>query len=102
MTSIDTQGRILAMLLAGAATLFATGAAAQTAETADSGETIIVTARKQAETVLDVPVSVSALSGSDLRDRQVSSATELAQFTPGLAMNQSFGRGGDRPPAARG
>ncbi len=97
MTSIDTQGRILAMLLAGAATLFATGAAAQTAETADSGETIIVTARKQAETVLDVPVSVSALSGSDLRDRQVSSATELAQFTPGLAMNQSFGRGGDRP-----
>ncbi len=88
-----------ALFVAGSAPLLlatpALAAAAAAPDTID--DAIVVTARKQSETVLEVPISVSAMNADALRDRQVSSTSELAQFTPGLTMNQSFGRTGDRP-----
>jgi iron complex outermembrane recepter protein len=78
-----------------AATFIATGALAGTADTAvppaDTGAAapanlgdIVVTARKRAETLLDVPVAVSAVSGDTLAKRNIQSVREAALLTPGL------------------
>ena len=48
---------------------------------------IIVTARKRAETLLDVPVAVSAVTGDVIERRNIASVRELAALTPGLNIN---------------
>ncbi len=45
-------------------------------------ETITVTARKRSESVQDVPVDVAAVSGEDIRRRDLTSLEKLAQVTP--------------------
>ena len=47
---------------------------------------IIVTASKRVSTLQDTPISISAVSGSDLLARGVASLAELAQGTPGVSM----------------
>src|SRR5688572_16631416 len=54
---------------------------------------IIVTARKRAENLLDVPVAVSAVSAEDITATGVKNFTEIADFTPGLT-SQGQGAGG--------
>ncbi|ATE64539.1 TonB-dependent receptor [Rhizorhabdus dicambivorans] len=49
----------------------------------DEGE-IIVTARKRNETLLDVPVAVTAISGDTLAKRNINSVREAALLSPGL------------------
>ena len=61
------------------------------------GEEIVVTARKREESLQDVPVSVSAFSAQRIEDRLASDIVDLADFTPGFQIQQSFGRSGDRP-----
>ena len=58
----------------------------------DSNE-IIVTARKRDETLLEVPVSVSAFSQDDLDKLGATSAAALSQATPGFDF-QNVGTGG--------
>ena len=48
-------------------------------------EEIVVTARKRAETLIEVPVSVSVLTSEDIQQRGVQSLTDVALFTPGLS-----------------
>lgn len=62
-----------------------------------AADEIVVSARKQKETALEVPIAVSAFSESVLQDRLTSSISDVADFTPGFQMQQSFGRGFDRP-----
>lgn len=45
---------------------------------------IVVTARKRAESILDVPVAVTAVSGDALARRNINSVREAAVLTPGL------------------
>ncbi|HVF93815.1 MAG TPA: TonB-dependent receptor [Sphingomonas sp.] len=45
---------------------------------------IIVTARKRAETLLDVPIAATAISGNTLTERGINSVREAAALTPGL------------------
>ena len=49
-------------------------------------QTIIVTAQKREESLKDVPMSLSALSGSDLTDLQATSFADYAALVPGLAL----------------
>lgn len=49
-----------------------------------SAEEIIVTARKRNETLLDVPVAVSAISGDALVKQNINSVREAALLSPGL------------------
>jgi iron complex outermembrane recepter protein len=49
---------------------------------------IIVTARKVAENLQDVPVAVTAFSGEDLRNQNIQRVQDVANFTPGLVMRQ--------------
>jgi outer membrane receptor protein involved in Fe transport len=64
---------------------------------AEEDEAIVVTARRREEALQDVPISVTALSQDALQERQISSTSDLAAFTPGFQFNEAFGRDGDRP-----
>jgi len=58
---------------------------------------IVVTARRQEETLQDAPVAVSAFTAEDLANQGLNSIDDLARFAPGLSFSQAFGRSGDRP-----
>ncbi|MBN9789449.1 hypothetical protein DMP17_12680 [Pseudonocardia sp. TMWB2A] len=104
MTDAILRGRKVALLLSGAAiALTAAPAWAQdtapiaAAEEADSGDSIVVTARKREETLLDVPIAVNAFNAASIQDKMAQDVADLADFTPGLQMQEAFGRGNDRP-----
>lgn len=50
---------------------------------------IIVTARRRAETLLDTPIAIAAVSGDALQERGVVTFNELATATPGLNIQSS-------------
>jgi len=72
-------------------------------------EEIVVTARKMEESLQEVPISISAFSGSQMRERGIQNNYDLAAFTPNFSTTQRVGRQLDRPiirgmanPAVRG
>ncbi|MFT4615014.1 MAG: iron complex outermembrane receptor protein [Bacteroidia bacterium] len=52
-------------------------------------EEVIVTARKREEAIQDVPVSVTAFTGNQLRDAGIANLKDLGYQTPGLQVDQS-------------
>ncbi len=56
-------------------------------------EEIVVTARKRSESVLEIPISVSAFSQGDLDNLGMNTLEELSTVTPGFAF-QNVGQGG--------
>jgi len=72
----------------GAAPAFAqdSAAAPAAAETEDDG-IIVVTARKRDETLADVPIAVTAITGDTLTARGFNSVREAAVLSPGLNIN---------------
>jgi iron complex outermembrane receptor protein len=50
-------------------------------------EEVVVTAQKRTESAQDVPISISALGASDLRDMGIDSTEQLGNGTPGLLVN---------------
>lgn len=56
-------------------------------------EAIVVTARKTSESVLDVPMAVTAISEAQIEDRGITDVQDVASFTPGFKQQaQSVGR----------
>lgn len=51
-------------------------------------EEIIVTAQKREERLIDVPMSVSVLSGDDIAQRGIQNIQDLSLATPGLTMRE--------------
>ena len=89
-----------AALLAGCAGLaaLAAPAAAQDSNedtreraTENQGPGIIVTARRREEQLIDVPLSVSAISGEALEQRGVQDLTQVAQEVPNITLEVSRG-----------
>jgi iron complex outermembrane receptor protein len=92
-----------ALLLAGTAGLatFAAPLAAQDcaadvaaeaeAAAAEEDNTIYVTARRREERLIDVPLSVTALSGDDLVKQGVQDLTQIAQQVPNITLEVSRG-----------
>lgn len=76
--------------------LFPAVACAQDAVEEDSVATmatVTVTARQREESLKDVPIAVTALSGDDLKDQQVMQVKDIAAYSPGLNINSdSAGR----------
>ena len=66
-----------------ATTLASSGLSAQVLEE------VIVTARKRAEVMQDVPVSVTAFTGNQLRNAGITNLKDLGLQTPGLQIDQS-------------
>ena len=92
------QGRAaLATLLAGA-TLVIVPALAQPAQgpATEGLDEITVTARKVEERLLDVPLTISAISAKDIEAAGFTSIRDVAESTPGLFISSSQGRSGDR------
>lgn len=58
---------------------------------------IVVTARRQEETLQDAPVAITAFTAQDLVNQGLNNIDDLARFAPGLSFSQTFGRSGDRP-----
>lgn len=72
---------------------------------------VIVTATKRAESVMDVPIAITAMTGEFIRDANLNDVKDLISFTPGISGNSKdsfldfvsvrgirsndFGNGGD-------
>ena len=56
-------------------------------------EEIIVTSRKRAERLQDVPISISTFSAADLEAKSLTSLKELGQFTPNFSFFNHSSRG---------
>jgi len=74
--------------IAAAAPAFAAAAAAPASDTPAEPD-IIVTAQKRAETLLNVPLSVSVVSGATLEQQHASKFEDYLKLVPGLQLNQS-------------
>ena len=77
----------------------------------ESLEEVIVTATKREESVMDVPIAITAMSGDFIREVNLNDIKDLIQFTPGITGNSKdsfldfiavrgirtidFGNGGD-------
>jgi iron complex outermembrane receptor protein len=78
-------GAAVALVMAGGAAFAQETGAAQVGE-------VIVTAEKRSERLIDVPMSVSAVSGETLATSGIISTVNLQQTTPGLTtVNTGFG-----------
>src|ERR1019366_10133705 len=84
--SLFCAGTVFAFCLTHAA-LAATGA---TAATEEAGlEEITITAEKYKSTILDTPISISALSGDQLGAAGITSVEEITREVPGLSMRSA-------------
>jgi iron complex outermembrane receptor protein len=84
-------GRLLALagaLLGSFAPLWSAAADTQ-AESPDRLDEIVVTARKRAENVQDVPISISAFSGDQLEKLGVQDLADVAHFSPNLQFDRT-------------
>ena len=62
-------------------------------------QTIVVTSQRRAEPLQTIPLSVSALTGSQIKNANITSPERLEQLVPGIRMGRS---GSDLRPAMRG
>lgn len=69
----------------------ATPAYAQDSGVDESSGEIVVTARKRAENLIDVPLPVSVATAEQLQRDQINNVTDLQRLTPALEVSQSFG-----------
>ncbi|MEQ9662733.1 MAG: TonB-dependent receptor [Parasphingopyxis sp.] len=65
--------------------------AAQASPALNTGDQIVVTARRREESLSQTPVSVSVLSGDDLQARSINSEADLQAATPGLIVRSTQG-----------
>ena len=64
-------------------------AAAGTPEASADTDDVVVTAQRRSERLLDVPISVTALSAADLSAANITSTGDLGKITPGLTMDRA-------------
>ncbi len=71
----------------------------QSAQASTGGlEEIVVTARKRAEALFDIPVAITAFSARDIEKAQIFDMREITKFSPGLTFQNTGGNG----PGGRG
>lgn len=78
----------IALLFIGLGMSYGPGVAAQ-----NILEEVVVTAQKREQSLQDVPISVTAFSGRDIRSLGFNSTIDLAAFTPGMSIGQNSGEG---------
>ena len=89
LSDVSRNAIVAASMLAIVAPAYAQESA-QSDDVAEEGNAaIVVTARKRAEDILTVPVTVVALTGEALEQRGVLAVTDVAAVTPGININNS-------------
>jgi iron complex outermembrane receptor protein len=86
MDSLSKHSLAALVLLAGRAALAQPAAEVVTSPALDE---IVVTAEKRSERLLDVPLSVTAVTGDQLSKQGVTSAIDLGRVVPGFSYQQS-------------
>ncbi len=71
--------------------------ASEEAEEAPGENRILVTARKRSEDLQEVPTSVAVVTSETITNLGLDSFEEIANLTPGLFFDESFGRNSNRP-----
>ena len=88
--------RTLAFAASALTSLLAVPALAQSAQGAQgaeegNGNDIVVTARRIDEKLQDVPISITVYNQEQLTNRNIVNSTDLANYTPSLAVDSKFG-----------
>ena len=71
-----------------AASIFALATTSQMA-VAQKLEEVIVTAQKREQSLSDVPISMSAISGELIQDAGIASFTQLGAYVPNLSITEN-------------
>ena len=79
----------LALAIALASAAATPTVSAQSEEKSFALEEVVVTARRRSESLQDVPIAVTALSGEALAIKGASDLTELAQSVPSVTLEPS-------------
>jgi iron complex outermembrane receptor protein len=92
MTTTNTARlRLLAGTAMAATAAFAAPAYAQDAEDVGGLQEIIVTAQKREQSLQDVPIAVSAVTGEALAANRVTNVVDLSAIAPGVTVRPSLG-----------
>ncbi len=83
--------RALSLAAASLVALIGTPALAQEAEGAEESSEIIVTARRREESLLDVPIAITAYSGEALEAQGALDITDIGDTTPNVTLEASRG-----------
>lgn len=95
----DFSQRSLPSMLCAALTTAGLATAPALAQDSSAGalEEVVVTARKVAENIQEVPVAVTALTADYMENMGVSDLADISKITAGLVFDSEFGRGSNRP-----
>lgn len=85
------RAALLASIAVSGVAVTAPAMAQDEAASAESGDEIIVTARRREENLLDVPIAVSAFSGEALELRGALDLTDIGNITPNTTLETSRG-----------
>ncbi|MFT3965296.1 MAG: TonB-dependent receptor [Sphingobium sp.] len=93
MRSILLSGITIAAIIVTTPTVAQTERRPAGPEEADQemGGDVVVTARRVEERLQDVPISITAFTQTQLTDRNIVSAGDIATYTPSLSSNSRFG-----------
>ncbi|HEX7852233.1 MAG TPA: TonB-dependent receptor [Sphingobium sp.] len=88
-----TNRAIMAVLLCGAASPALAQSGQQTEPQADANsQDIVVTAQRRSQSLLNVPLAISAIGGDTLAEKGITNSASLATAVPNLQVSSSFGR----------
>ena len=79
--------KIAALLLAVSTAVTTAPAAAQNSDGAGKIEEVIVTAQKREQSIQDVPITMDAFSGQQLREQEIRKVDDIIKMAPGLSLN---------------
>src|ERR1700745_3905627 len=85
---------VLTVVTCAAAQAESPAESAQPAAEAGALEEIVVTAQKRSEKLLDVPISISSVSPSDLKESASKNLEELQGIVPGITIPGATAYGG--------
>lgn len=85
------------LALMGAASAFAAQAQAQESASSDDLGEITVTARRQAESLQDTPLTITAITGDKLETAGARNLQDISFLTPGLVLTPLSGEAGSSP-----